>query len=40
MTGRLLFAEGPPVAFDVTVGPGELVTLDLADLAAKVNRGR
>jgi hypothetical protein len=36
--GRLHFVEGDPVAFDVTLGPGEAVTLDLAELREQAGR--
>lgn len=39
VVGLVRLVEGQ-LPFDVTVLPGETVTLDLADLAAKANRGR
>lgn len=36
--GDVQLVEGPPLPFDVTLGPGEAVTLDLADLRERSAR--
>ncbi len=40
VTGWIHLVEGPPLQFDVTILPGESLTLDLADLAAKAKGAR
>ncbi len=38
VAGRLHFVEGDPVPFDVTLAPGEAVTVDLAELREQAGR--